>query len=819
MKIARVFFFRAEKVARKKSERRASGRVGVPPAVRSILRRTLRTSACERTSLDARVYSAGCGIQQAGSPRYPRHAVLLPMRSRSLTVIFVLLLCAIFSTAAEPPADVVKLAAQLASTDRDARREAGHSLEKLGPGAKPALPALIMALDDSDKQVWANAFAAIAAIGPEAADAIPRLLDALDMRKSNDYRERDKAQKRMRAAHALACIGDAARPALIAALKDDDTGLRLGAAKALGEMGGRSRDAIPALIENLGHSDEELRSEVIETLGLIGAEAVAPLTKSLSWPDPRLRSGSARALAAIGTAAATAGPEILTQLQSEKESAVRAALFTALPRVGLPQEQIVPPLVKAFRNGDEEIQSVALNALLTIRPAEKLVVPALAALLMDSQAGISERAALALGRFGSAARLALPRLVVFAEQHEKYRIALTEIGRPAVSEVLKRVENVPAASLNREHWTIQLLAGIGAAGLPELERALASPAASVRVAALGTLNELGEQSREVRPAVLQLTGDSDPFVRATALSAVVSMATDTGGTLKKIEAAMRDPAPVVRLSAAMAAEALGATARGLAASLTPLLDDKEPAVRAAALRAAGALGGSDEALTRRLAASLDDPLARGAALSSLAKTGADAAAAAKLIELYPNSPKPDRLAILNALGASGPGAAAESVKLIVSAVQDGDAEIRAKALAASVKVHASVKESLPALIEALHDPQISVRRTAAELIGQIGDRETDKVVPALSPLVAMLASSEDRTFALEALRSSHVRDIPAIEQALVLKSAEARAWACERAAKLGSKGRPLIEKLKPLLADGNDYVRRAATKAIDQLSR
>jgi len=729
------------------------------------------------------------------------------------------MLCADFSHAAEPPADPAKLAEQLASNDRDTRRDAGHFLEKLGPAAKPALPALIKALDDSDKQVWANAFAAIAAIGPDAAEAIPRLLDALDMRKGSDYRERDKAQKRMRAAHALASIGDAARPVLISALKADDTGLRLGAAKALGEMGERSRDAIPALIENLGHNDEELRTEVIETLGLIGADAVAPLTKSLSWPDPKLRAGSARALAAIGPAAAPAGPALLTQLQSEKENAVRVAQLGALPRIGLPQEQTVPLLVKAFRSSDAEIQSVALNAMLTIRPAEKLVVPALAALLMDSQAGIPERAALALGRFGPAARPALPKLVAFAERHEKYRIALTEIGRPAVPEILKQVENVPAASLNREHWTIKLLAGIGAAGLPELEKALASPAASVRVAALGTLNELGEQSREARPTVLKLTGDSDPFVRATALSAIVSMATDTGGTLKKIEAAMRDPAPVVRFSAATAASAMGATARGLAAPLTLLLDDQDPAVRAAALRAAGSVGGNDAALTKRLAASLDDPATRSAALSSLAKTGADATAAAKLIGLYPKAEKPDRLAILNALGASGTSVAPESVKLIMSAVQDGDAEIRATALTANVKVHASVKESLPALIEALRDSQISVRRTAAELIGQIGDKETDKVVPALSPLVAMLMNSDDRTFALEALRRCHVRDIPAIEQALALKSAEARAWACERAAKLGSKGRPLIEKLKPLLADGNDYVRRAAKKAIDQLGR
>ena len=735
---------------------------------------------------------------------------------RGLAAGFALLLCPIFSAAAEPPPDVAKLAAQLGSTDRDTRREAGHQLERIGPAAKSALPDLIKALDDPDKQVWANAFGAIAAIGPDAAEAIPRLMLAFDSSRGRDLRPRDKAQMLMRSANALACIGDAARPALIEALKANDTGMRLGAAKALGGMGARSRDAIPALIENLGHADEELRSEVIETLALIGKDAVVPLSKSLGWPDARLRSGSARALGTVGTPAAEAGPALLAQLQQEKENTVRAAILTALPRVGLPQEQVVPPLVKALRNADKEIESAALNGLLAIRPAEKVVVPALTAMLLDSQPGVSERAAIALGRFGPAARSAVPKLVALAPSHEVYRSALTEIGGPAVPELLKQIEKVPAASLNREHWVLKLLAGIGGAGIPELTKALDSPAAPVRVAALGTLNELGEQAREVRRQVLALTTDADPFVRATALSALVSMAMDTGGTLKKVEAAMRDSSPVVRLSGATAAGALGPSARGLAASLTPLLDDADASVRAAALRAAGAVGGDDPALAKRLVARLDDPATRSAALEALAKTGADAATSAKLLELYPKAGKADRLAILGALGAAASG---ESAGVIAAAAKDGDAEIRVAALRAGVKVHPSAKESLPALMDALHDPQVSVRRTAAELVGQLGDKETDKVVPALGTLVAMLTSSEDRVFALEALRAAHVRDPAALEQALAIPSAEARAWACERAAKLGAKGRPLIEKLKPLLADGNDYVRRAARKALDQIGR
>jgi HEAT repeat protein len=122
-------------------------------------------------------------------------------------------------------------------------------------------------------------------------------------------------------------------------------------------------------------------------------------------------------------------------------------------------------------------------------------------------------------------------------------------------------------------------------------------------------------------------------------------------------------------------------------------------------------------------------------------------------------------------------------------------------------------------VSALGDSHVSVRRTAAELLGQIGDKEPDKVVPALGPLIALLASGEDRQFALDALRAARVRDQEALAKALELPVVESRAWACERVAKLGSKGRPLADKLRPLLADKNDYVRRAARKALDQVQR
>ena len=724
----------------------------------------------------------------------------------------------VFSFGAESDADVSKLAAQHGASDREVRREASYQLQRLGSAAKSALPELIKALDDSDKQVWANVIAAIAAIGPDAKDAVPRLIAGLDGRKSRDGRQREKSQVLLRSAFVLTSIGDAARPALIEALKGDDTGLRVGAAKALGGMGARAKDATPALIENLGHNDEELRSEVVETLGLIGADAVGPLVKSLGWPEPRLRIGSARSLAAIGPSDAS-GSALIGRLRNETEVSVRAAILAALPRVGVAQEKFVPLLIAGLRDDRDELRAAAVNALIVIRPAEKLAVPAVAALLADPKPAIVERAVYVLGRFGPAAKSAAPALVAKAALTQPvpavYADALTEIGGPAVADLLKQVEKSAPAALNREHWVVKLLTAIGGAGVPELTRALESPSASVRVAALGTLNELGEQARDARAAILKLSADFEPIVRATVLSALVSMKHDAGATLKKIEAAMRDKAPVVRLAAATSAGAIGSEARALAASLAALIEDPDSAVRAAAIRAVGATGGNDPGLAAKLSARLDDSALRSAAIEALGKLGSQSAAAApKLIARYPKAEKSERLAILAALGASN---SSESLAVINGALKDPESGIRAAALRALAKAQPAVNDLLPRLIEALRDPDVSVRRVAAEFLAILGDKDSQKSVPALGPMVALLASTEDRTFVLDALRAMHVRDKDALVQALALPVSEARAWACERVARMGREGLPLVEKLQPLLADKNDYVRRAARKAIDQI--
>ena len=216
-------------------------------------------------------------------------------------------------------ADVGKWVEQLAASDREQRREAGYQLTLLGSQARPALPALIKALEDPDRQVWAYAVTAIANLGPEAAEAVPKLLEGLDSRKSRGFRPRDKAQILFRNAYALTQIGEAAKPELLASLKSDDTPLRIGATRALGAMGAKAADALPTLIDNLSHEDEDLRTETAEALATIGKPSVPLLVAALGNSEARVRASGARALGLLGSDAGPAGTALLERLGKEED--------------------------------------------------------------------------------------------------------------------------------------------------------------------------------------------------------------------------------------------------------------------------------------------------------------------------------------------------------------------------------------------------------------------------------------------------------------------------------------------------------------------
>jgi HEAT repeat protein len=186
----------------------------------------------------------------------------------------------------------------LHGTDKSASHYAVRLLAELGPAAEPAIPALIEALNDDDADMRRRAADALGAIGPAAAVAIPALTDAI----GDDYGG-DVIYLGSGAEAALAKIGPEAVPALAAALRHGDAGVRWEVLVALGEMGPQAKDAVPVLIELLDSEEGPDRWYAAEVLGKLGPsarQAVPALREALRDEEPQVRENAREALEKIG---------------------------------------------------------------------------------------------------------------------------------------------------------------------------------------------------------------------------------------------------------------------------------------------------------------------------------------------------------------------------------------------------------------------------------------------------------------------------------------------------------------------------------------
>ena len=197
--------------------------------------------------------------------------------------------------ASTDPAAIHALAARLGvEPDPWVRGAIAQAIAASGPAAEPALPALTRAVLDPLPLYTANqVVAAMAAIG---APAVPTLITTLGYRApgarySNRAAiaaksalvnlkvpmtaplvialQRGPSQQRMFSANVLGEKGaeaTAAIPALAAALKDDDTGVRQAVAKSLGQLTAYDDTALPALLGALNDPDEGVRESAVNAL-------------------------------------------------------------------------------------------------------------------------------------------------------------------------------------------------------------------------------------------------------------------------------------------------------------------------------------------------------------------------------------------------------------------------------------------------------------------------------------------------------------------------------------------------------------------------
>jgi HEAT repeat protein len=724
---------------------------------------------------------------------------------------FAVILASSYASAAEAPLPVDKLVSQLETGDVATRRDASYYLMKLGPKAKDALPVLIKALDDQDKQVWSNSVSAIAAIGPEAKEAIPALIDDLDSKRGRGQRGFDKNQALVRSAYALTRIGPAAIPPLIQALGGDDTPLRAGAAKALGGMGPAAKEAIPALISNLKHADNDVQREVIESLVLIGADAKPPVIAALSSKESRERSAASMTLAGMGRSAQDAAPAMFDQLGKETDVTVRVSLLTALPKIGAEPKTLVPRLIDALKDQNDSIRHAAINGLLSFPSARKEIVESLTALLRDPNKDMSQRAAYVVGRFGVAAASAVPVLLeIIAKQSPPDPVfidALVQIGEPAVPQILTAAEKVPLNQLTAEHWMLKCLQSMGAFAVNSVRNGLGHKDASVRLLSVRALTALGHDARDASTSLLEKLDDPEVQVRAAALGALVAVDAPSKLMLPRIEKSLNDASPVVRLAAAKLVPKLGDEGKHLNAAVIDKLNDPDASVRRGIL---DAFGPEQAGAIPALLPLLDKADLRLPVVQALGRMGGSAMPALpKLVELLPKLPNDGQVAILDCIAHIGP-AATEARPAIDPLRSHADVQIRARAIYAAAAIEGNPQTRATLLAGALDDADASVRKSAADAIVPLGDKLGD----AATKLFELLKTDRDRELALVTLRQVRVRDLNLLSDALTLPQPEVKIYACEAIGRMGKDGRGAAPALEPITGDSNEEVARSARRAL-----
>lgn len=118
-------------------------------------------------------------------------------------------------------------------------------------------------------------------------------------------------------------------------------------------------------------------------------------------------------------------------------------------------------------------------------------------------------------------------------------------------------------------------------------------------------------------------------------------------------------------------------------------------------------------------------------------------------------------------------------------------------------------QTMTYLLHALHDSQAEVRKTAAEILGDIGEVEP---VPAL---LDMLHDSRESLRRTAALALGKIGAVPRLLQALHDDQAEVRDAAAETLAHLDTA--QTLPVLTLALKEGKDYVRQSAIKVLQQL--
>jgi HEAT repeat protein len=172
---------------------------------------------------------------------------------------------------------------------------------------------------------------------------------------------------------------------------------------------------------------------------------------------------------------------------------------------------------------------------------------------------------------------------------------------------------------------------------------------------------------------------------------------------------------------------------------------------------------------------------------------------------------------VKALADGGQGAVPVLVELLRESGPDkASAEVRWTAALALGHVGPGATAAVPALIEALDDPEPLVRLSAADALGKVGPAAGDAV-----PKLAEMLKTDEPVRVIKAIRKMrgvNLPAIPALVEALEHPDAEVRENAAEALGEIGPAARDAAPALEALREDPSEKVRQEGARALERIT-
>lgn len=334
---------------------------------------------------------------------------------------------------------------------------------------------------------------------------------------------------------------------------------------------------------------------------------------------------------------------------------------------------------------------------------------------------------------------------------------------------------------------IYALSEMGPAAIAHLRKILATGDKRSRLNAIRAFRFMRPRATAAVPSLIEVLKDDDPDIRCEAVDALNTIGDQIAITVL-ITVLQHDSNWRVRRKAAVALGAFGPDAERAVPALIKAVkaDDNTTTPAAVALGKIGAR--AVPSLIRLLEDPQSDRDAKYMALYSLSVMGPTAKGAIPgLIQCLKQQDAILRREAAKALGSIGPSAK-EALSQLIDYQRECSGVDRVLATRAIYRIDRKNETVLPVLIEALHDPDARVRHHAGSMLHSIaGESPIEAAIP---PLINALRDTDD----------------------------DVRLVAANALAACGPRAKGAVAELKKLLHDECDYVRRAAARALDNIT-